>query len=439
MRTFRSTRSSRTREGTILAMDRDNVPDRTAIGAALQEAEDLHKPLEASLGKGLEGSPVIRVYLGVPKLKWGSVNVAEQDQDEGGFHRYREVVRSDQDESFGGNDREVALKALQPQIVLSTEDLSNYELLPIAQLKRGGEGPELDDAYIPPLLAVDAWEFLHHGILRRLYEGLGSEIEKLSEHVNVRGISWSSQDPAESQRLVLLSILNEAYAMLGVLVHAGGVHPFTAYRDLCRIVGRLSVLEKSRKLPDDLPKYDHDNLGPVFIWFRDWILNVLLAGPPRDRVEQEWFYGEGLGMAVTIQNRWLSSQWDWYVGVLHRELSQQECRRLLQPDHLHWKVASQRQVEYIFGNGLPGLTLQPVEQTPPGMPARHDWTYFSVTRNPRQVWEDVVATCTLGMRYREELIENRDQLRGQRRMIVNLGGGRLVELEFALFASPRSS
>lgn len=430
---------ARTREGTIVMLDRGEVPDRTAIRTALDEAESLHAPLKAELEKSFSESlgetAVIRAYVGIPKLKWGSVNVARGEQP--GLFRYREVATADQDESSGGNDQEIGHKVLQTQIVLSTEDLSNYELLPIAQLKRGPDGPELDPQYIPPLLTVDAWEYLHHDILRHLYERLGSEIEKLSEHVKVRGITWSSQDPAENERLVMLSIINEAYTILGSLVYSRGVHPFTAYRELCRIVGRLCILDESRRPPEDLPNYDHDNLGPVFLWFRDWIINVLTTGPPPDRVEQEWFYGEGLGMAVTIKNRWLNPQWDWYVGVHHAGLTKQECQKLLKPDHLHWKLASQRQVEYIFSNSLPGLLLQPMEQTPPGTPARHDWTYYEVTRSPRQVWEDVGATCTLGMRYREELIENRDQLSGQRQMIVNLGSGRLVELEFALFASPR--
>ncbi len=232
----------------------------------------------------------------------------------------------------------------------------------------------------------------------------------------------------------MLSILNEAYTTLSALVHARGIHPFVAYRELCRIVGRMSILSKTHQPPDDLPKYDHDRLGPVFLWFRDWIFG-LLQDRPRNRVEQAWFHGEGLGMAVTIKSNWLNAAWDWHVGVHHPGISQQQCRQLLEEDKLHWKLASQRQVERFFNNGLPGLRLQPVEQTPPLLDARSDWTYFCVTRNPRQVWDDVVATCSLGMRYREELIENLDELGGKRRMTVNLGGGRLVELEFVLFAS----
>ena len=49
------------------------------------------------------------------------------------------------------------------RLLLSTQDLSGYEYLPIAQIKRAGEGeslPKLDSQYFPPLLAIDAWPAL---------------------------------------------------------------------------------------------------------------------------------------------------------------------------------------------------------------------------------------------------------------------------------------
>ena len=86
--------------------------------------------------------------------------------------------------------------------------------------------------------------------------------------------------------MVLLSVLNEAYLGLAPLAFTPGIHPFPAYQELCRIMGRLSIFRASRRYPDDLPRYDHDNLGPVFQWFK-----TNLAGKFEGKLPPEYCFG----------------------------------------------------------------------------------------------------------------------------------------------------
>ena len=237
---------ARMKDGTLIVLDPGQEPDRVDLKEAFAR--------ESS----------VMVYLAVPKLKLGRANVGSSDDP--GRHRYVENVLSIQEESLGGNDQEVALRELNVQVRLSTEDLEGYEILPVARIQRAGASeatPQLDKGYIPPLVAVDAWPWLARDIVRAIYDIIGRKIEVLSEIVVNRNITLVSQEPGDLNQLMMLSELNKAYATLRVLAFAQGVHPLVAYGELVRIVGQLSIFGAERR-PPEIPLYDHDDLGGSF-------------------------------------------------------------------------------------------------------------------------------------------------------------------------------
>ena len=78
------------------------------------------------------------------------------------------------------------------RLLLSTQDLAGYEVLPIAQIQRAGEreaAPLVDAGYFPPMLACDAWPPLGRDIVRAIYDIIGKKIEVLSEQVINRSIT----------------------------------------------------------------------------------------------------------------------------------------------------------------------------------------------------------------------------------------------------------
>jgi type VI secretion system protein ImpJ len=379
---------------------------------------------------------VVRVFLAVPKLKMGAANVATGSDRQ--KHRYIETSESIQDESLGGNDQEIQFRLPNVSILLSTQDMAGYEVLPIAQIQRAGQHeatPELDVLYAPPLLAVDAWSPIGLGIVRAVYDIIGKKIDVLSEQVINRGITLVSQEPGDLDRLLMLSELNVASATLGVLAFAAGVHPFAAYTELCRIVGRLSIFGSQRRLPE-LPRYDHDDLARIFRYVKEQI--CLLLDSIRDyEYEQRFFVGEGKGMRVTLESKWLGPDWQWYVGVLRGSLSEKECLELLSPGALDWKLGSARQVDALFEFGAEGLHLTPLAQAPRALPPNRDWIYFEISRQ-NAAWKDVLQTQTLAMRLKDVLIVNRNELQGERKLVVTVHGKQFA-LHFALFAMPSRS
>ena len=129
---------------------------------------------------------------------------------------------------------------------------------------------------------------------------------------------------------------------------ASGIHPLTAYLELCRLVGRLSIFSQERR-PPDIPYYDHDDLATIFHKIKEWI--ILLLGRVRDyEYEQRFFVGEGKGMRVSLESKWLGSDWKWFIGVLYGNIGERECLSL-SPGALNWKLGSSRQVDTLFQFG----------------------------------------------------------------------------------------
>jgi type VI secretion system protein ImpJ len=376
----------------------------------------------------------VTVYLAISKVVLGRINVSTASDGE--RTRYVSSGFAVQDESTGGNDQEVELLRLDGRLLLSTEDLHGYEAIPIARIRRSGAEeatPEIDIDYIPPWLVIEAWPPLAIDIIRAIYDIIGEKIEVLGGRVRERGVTLSSPDPGDLDDLLMLNALNEAQAVLHCLTFARGVHPFLAYTELCRVVGSLSIFDPQR-LVGEIPAYDHDDLGRIFKWIKLRI-EQLLGSRKRLQYEQRFFTGTERGLQVVIDPRWLHTGWDWYVGVNGKNISDRAVRELLQPGKLDWKMGSSQQVDVIFKHGVPGVNHVELAKAPRALPSHQGWTYYEITREGN-AWKDVLATQTLALRFRTELIGNLEELPGQRNLEVMLPDRRAV-LQFALFAVPR--
>jgi type VI secretion system protein ImpJ len=424
------TLKARMRDGTLVALEGASEPDAVDLKEAIGGGSEV----AADLAAAFEQEPVVRVYVGVPKLKLGRPNVGLPESQP--RPRYVEVRQTAADESMGGAEQELELRALNARILLSTDELTGYEVLPIAQIKRAGAGearPEIDRDYIPPVLAVDAWPRLGRDIVRAVFDVVGQKIDVLGQQVADRGIGFASRDPGDMDRILMLSQLNAAHAALGVLAFAKGVHPLVAYTELCRLLGQLSIFHRERRAIE-VPPYDHEDLARIFFHVQQQIEAIINS--VRDyEYEQRYFMGVGMGMQVTLEPKWFNSDWSWYIGVNKGELTQQECRELLSSGQLDWKLGSSRQVEILFTQRAEGLQMTMLDRPVRALPARPEWMYYEVSRRDAPAWRDVQSTQTLAMRLRDSLIMNQDRLQGERQLVVKVGG-RNVPLQFALFAVP---
>src|SRR5262249_23019591 len=191
------------------------------------------------------------------------------------------------------------------------------EVLPIARVERSAQAeavPQLQEVYIPPLLACDAWEPLRQGILQQIYDRVGKLVKQRAQQVRSRRITFDSQSPGDRQIFEGLRVLNEASAYLGVMAQAQGVHPLPAYLELCRLVGRLAIFGTDPE-PPELPPSDHDDLGRCFFTVKRYIDELLTRGTFELGYEERPFVGSGLRMKVTMEPAWLAPAYQMFVGV----------------------------------------------------------------------------------------------------------------------------
>jgi len=420
---------ARMRDGTLIDLDGRDTPDRLPLDAALKAASTV------GFAEAFDKAGTVRVFLGVPRGALGRANIGTAEAP--GDARYVDVTASVQDESWGGENEEIQFRRLNVKLLLSTQDLSGYELLPLAQIKKAGQGeaaPHLDESYIPSVLKIDAWPGLGRDMVRAVYDLIGRKIDVLSRQIASRGIGLESHEPGDADRILMLSSLNAAFTTLGCLAFAQGVHPREAYGELCRIVGQLSIFGPDRRAAEVLP-YDHDDLHRIFLDLRLRIEALLNA--VRDyEYEQRSFIGVGMGMQVSLEPQWFNSDWQWYIGVHKADLSPRECLDLL--TQLDWKLGSSRQVELLFKHRAPGVQLSPVDRNVRALPVRSDWMYFEVPRQDSPAWQDVQQTQTLAMRLKDSLILNLDRLQGEQNLVVS-ASGRKTTVKFALFAVPQKA
>ncbi|MER3416887.1 MAG: type VI secretion system baseplate subunit TssK [Gemmataceae bacterium] len=412
---------ARLRDGTLIA-----IPEERTLPAL-------------DLRPAFEKSDRVTVYLAIPLQQLGRANVATTAGTD--TARYQLDTQMLEDANTGVNPQPVEFLSLNVRLLLSQEDSSGYELLPIARVEKSARAeatPELDVNYIPPLLSCDTWRPLQVDILQTIYDRMGKKIDLIATQLVSRGIALDSQTPGDVILISQLRELNEAYAALGVLVFSQGVHPWLAYMELVRIVGQLAIFGATRR-PPELPRYDHDDLAACFYAVKKYIdayLNLVIEPEYRSRD----FVGAGLRMQVQLESAWLEPTWQMFIGVqtVQSQLTTDECIRILtRPGYLDMKVGSSERVDDIFRLGQAGLKFSHSQRPPRALPVAPGLIYFQISReaNPEE-WQNVQRTLSLAIRLNENLIQG--SIQGQKVLTIK-ALGRTTTLQFTLYLVPTGS
>jgi type VI secretion system protein ImpJ len=374
------------------------------------------------------------LYLAVPVLHLGRANVSGDGPAEGA--RYVVDTQELEDENTGVNPQAVQVRLLNVRLLLSTQDHTGYEVLPIARIQKSARAeatPELDTTYIPPVLACDAWKPLEAGILHAIYDRMGKKIETLANQVVSRAVTFDSHTQGDPLLFAQLRELNEGYALLGILAFAQGVHPLHAYLELGRLVGQMAIFGATRR-PPDLPRYDHDDLGGCFFRLKqhlDALLDILVEPEYKERP----FIGAGLRMQVSLEPAWLESAWEMFIGVLS-PLEADECIKLL-TRQLDMKIGSSERVDDIFRRGLQGMKVLHTSRPPRVLPQLPGQIYFQVQRETGAgEWQNVQKSLTLAVRLNETLIAG--NIQGQRVLTIR-SAGQTTTLQFTLYVVPQDA
>lgn len=395
------------------------VEARFRDGTVVRLPDDAPVP-ERDLKPDFQGRSSLDLYLAIPTPRSGQPNVAAPGVTNP--TRYRTARLKVPDENTGVNEQELSFRTPELKILTGDEDRSGYELLPIARLKRADRPeatPELDQKFIPPILACECSAVLRQEILQYVYARLNKKIEVVAGQVMSRGMGFDSHRAGDSLRMHQLDRMNAGYAVLGHTAFVPGIHPIDAFVELTRLVGQLSVFGDPPR-PPAMPRYDHDDLGPAFWKLRE-LLDTLFNRIEEPAYEERPFVGSGLQMRVEMEPQWLESDWKMFIGV-RSNVTPEECVRMLsKPERLGMKIGSSDRVETIFTKGQGGLQFKYAQTAPSTLPAAPDLTYFEVSRESgTNEWSHVQDRKTLAVRIQERDLVNKN-IDGKRELTFKTG------------------
>jgi type VI secretion system protein ImpJ len=397
---------ARFKDGTKLSIPADGTVDPVELKGALA------------------GSGSVVVYLAVPSLQSGRANVEEVPTANG--PRYWVDRLEVDDENTGSEPQSILVRRVRARLLLSTQDHTGYEVLPLARVERSAQleaPPQLGTDYVPPLLVLDGWVPLWQ-LVQSLYHQIGAKVDQLAAQVVDRSISFDSQVPGDAERLLKLSVLNGALSCLEAIVFVRGLPPLAMYRELCRLVGQLSIFMEARR-PPALPPYDHEDIGGCFYTVIQYIQLGLDTIAP-SAFEKRYFERNGERLQVSLEPGWLGSTRTLFLGV-ETELGDDDCEQLLRS--MDMKLGSTSRVEQIFKQALRGLKLAPTARPPRALPAGSGIVYYQIERD-QVFWRDVADTCSMAIRMNVA----RAAFQSDRMLSVALPkSSKTTNLQFALF------
>jgi type VI secretion system protein ImpJ len=400
-------------------------------GTTINLPEDAPPP-DIDLKPAFLGRSTVDLYLGVSKWRSGQPNVSTPSATSPG--RYKVGLLPTEDENTGVNPKPLSFRAPDVRVLMNDDDQSGYEVLPLARLEKSERAeatPRLSTGFIPPVMVCDAWPGLQESILQELYFRLNKKIEVLAGQVTSRGISFDSHSPGDGRRMYKLAAMNEGYSVLANMAFTAGVHPWDAYVELTRMVGKLAILGRAAR-PPQVPQYDHDDPSKCF-WTVKQHIDALLEGDD-PTYEERPFIGSGLRMQVTLESAWLESSWQMFLGV-RSNVSNEECVKMLtRPERLGMKIGSSDRVDTIFTKGQEGLRFKPNPLPPRDLPSAPNLTYFDISRDSTtNEWAYVQKAKTLAIRIKEgDVVGSID---GQRDLTIRTSG-QPTTFSFTLYLVP---
>lgn len=328
------------------------------------------------------GSAACEFYLAIPQERPGGINVALQRGS--ASTRFFSELQMLRDENSSGVEKPVSLARKNVQILAEGENLEGSVLLPLARVeKTEAGGYRLDAQYVPPLLNIRGNELLT-GILRGLMETLISRGSQLAGSRRQRNQSLADFSASDIANFWLLYTINSHLPVVRHLLDAGQVHPERLFLEMLSLAGSLTTFS-SKMEPRDLPRYDHEHLGPCFTALDAAITELLETVVPSNFVAlplkplRDSIYAAAIDKDQYFENSRL------YLAV-SSDLREAD---LIGRTPALVKTCSATHIEQLIRQALPGIKLTHVPTPPRAIPVKLRYQYFSLERSG-PVWEAIV-------------------------------------------------
>ena len=335
------------------------------------------------------GSNRCSFYLAIPQDRPGGINIGLQ---RGGIStRFYSELQMLRDENSTGIEKPVSLARKNLQILAEGENLEGSVLLPLAQIERTEAGSyRLDAKYVPPMLNAKGNELLT-GILRGLIETLVGRSSQLAGTRRQRNQSLADFSASDVANFWLLYTINSHLPVLRHMLQSDCVHPETLFLQMLTLAGALTTFSP-RLEPRDLPKYEHEELGPCFIALDAIIAELLDTVVPSNFVAlplkslRDSIYATAIDKDKYFENS------RFYLAI-SSDLREAD---LISKTPLLAKACSATHIEQLIRQALPGLKMLHVPVPPRAIPVKLRYQYYSLERSG-PVWEAIVRSRNFGV------------------------------------------
>ena len=240
--------------------------------------------------------------------------------------------------------------------------------------------------------------------MRRQIEILATKSGTLSAPRRQRGKVTAEFNPSETANFWLLHTVNSYLPELKHIWKVRRGHPEAAYVAMLRLAGALSTFSLEAR-PENLPDYDHNDLGRCFTLLDENIRNLMETVIPSKFVSVPLEVRDRFvwGGTVTEDQYFRDSQ--FYLAVSAKMGIDEIIRKV--PQLI--KVSSQDDIQRLIRNSLPGLPLRHVPVPPPAIPIKLDNQYFALNQSG-DLWNTMMLSRQVAVHAPGEIVEPKMEL-----------------------------
>jgi len=277
------------------------------------------------------------------------------------------------------------------------EQLGDYELIPLARLKRQGEHIVRSKHFFPPCLSINAVGPLLN-LITEIRDQLASRAHMLEAYKRERGIHTAEFGARDTVFLLALRSLNRYVPLLFHITESQTVHPWTVYGILRQIIGELSSFSETVNLLGEkedgsslVPSYNHRKLHTCFLSAQDVLLRLLdeITAGPEYMLELTY---DGAYYSGELSPSMFDSHNRFYLVLA----TDHEPGPVLESFSALAKMGSRESLPLLIARALPGIKASYLESPPQELPRRPGSLYFQIDHHG-ELWQQVQHSNNLAI------------------------------------------
>ena len=314
------------------------------------------------------------VYLSIPHYLEKGLNVSAPNHATA--TRYVVDVAMLRDENTGATEKPIQVARKKFRLTVEGESHEGSVAMRIARVKKTSAGAfQLDPAFVPPALSINASEYLM-SITRRLLEILTARSANLSGMRRQRNQSLADFTVQDVGNFWLLYAINSHILLVRHLFETSRGHPEQLFSVMLSLAGALTTFSVKVQ-PRDLPVYDHNDLAGCFGAIDEKVRMLLETVVPRNFVSLPLKIVQPSIYAAAIDDDKYLANTKMYLAIA-AEMNEAD---LIDKVPQLVKVCSANYIDQLVKQALPGVRLTHVAAPPSAISVKVNYHYFSLNQS----------------------------------------------------------